>query len=131
MATEEITKKISDYLVELNLPYEEIAQGMWVIHDEVENVDNIVVSLEEPLVVFRVRLMDTPSADKEAFYELLLRLNASSLVHGAYALENGHVVIVDTLEAENLDLNELQASIDAITMAIAHDYKELSKYHNK
>jgi hypothetical protein len=75
--------------------------------------------------------MNIPSTEKEAFFEKLLRLNASSLVHGAYALEDGHVVIVDTLEVENLDLNEIQASVDAITMAIAHDYKVLSKYLNK
>ncbi len=124
----DIIKRISDYLLELNMPYENIGQGMWIIHDNIDEVNNIVMSYQDPLLIFRVKLMDVPKSNKEEFYEKLLRLNATSLVHGAYALEDGHVVIVDTLQAENLDLNEMQASIDSIILAITQDYNELSKY---
>ncbi len=131
MADDQLIKTISDYLLELNMPFESIGEGMWVVHDDIENIDNIVVSLEEPLVIFRVKLMTVPSSNKEKFYEKLLQLNVLSLIHGAYALEDNHVVIVDTLEAENLDLNEFQASIDSIIMAITSDYKELSQFITK
>ncbi len=130
MAKDQLIKTINDYLLEIDMPFESIGEGMWVVHDDIENIDNIVVSLEEPLVIFRIKLMNVPSSNKEKFYEKLLQLNASSLVHGAYALENSHVVIVDTLEADNLDLNEFQASIDSIIMAISSDYKELSQFIN-
>lgn len=54
------------------------------------------------------------------------------MTHGAYAIdEDNNVIIVDTLESENLDLNEFQASIDSIIMAIAQDYKELIAYIEK
>jgi hypothetical protein len=75
--------------------------------------------------------MEIPSVKKEEFFETLLRLNAESLVHGAYALEGNNVILVDTLECENLDLNEFQASIDAIYMALASDYNTLKEYQKQ
>lgn len=131
MAQEAVIKKVDDYLIQLNMHYEDIGDNTWVVHDEFDNIDNIVIKYEDPIIIFRVKLMNVPQTKKEEFFETLLRLNATSLVHGAYGLENGHVVIVDTLEAENLDYNEFQASIDAIIMAIAHDYKVLSQFLSK
>jgi len=128
MGIEDIQRKIGDYLLHINKSFESVTDGMWIIHDELASIDNIVVTLEDPIVIFRVKLMNLPSSNREQFFEKLLQLNASSLVHGAYALENESVVIVDTLEAENLDLNEFQASIDAITMGITQDYKQLSEF---
>ncbi len=130
MVANKLIDKIENYLISLNLAYEKINDSMWVVHDEFDNIDNIVISLEEPLLIFRVRLMNIPSNDKESFFEKLLRLNTSSLVHGAYGLEDDYVVIVDTLQSENLDINEFQASIDSIVMAISNDYKELSQFLN-
>ena len=131
MAQEKLIKKINDFILDLGIAAKSVGDGMWVIHDEFENIDNIVVSIEEPIVIFRVKLMSVPNKNKEQFYEKLLKMNASSLVHGAYAIENGSVVIVDTLQSENLDLNEFQASIESLTLAIAQDYKELSQFINK
>ncbi|PKL11314.1 MAG: hypothetical protein CVV50_05895, partial [Spirochaetae bacterium HGW-Spirochaetae-6] len=81
-----------------------------------------------PLVIFRLKLVEVPKSNKEAFFEKLLRLNSESMVHGAYALEGNNVIIVDTLQAENLDFNEFQASIDSIYMALANDYNKLKEF---
>ena len=123
-----IEEKINDYLLQLDMSYESIGERMWVIHDEFDQIDNIVVSLEEPLLIFRVKLMGIPKEGREEFFEKLLRLNTESLVHGAYGLEGDDVVIVDILEVENLDLNEFQASLEGMIMAIGADYQVLSKY---
>jgi hypothetical protein len=48
------------------------------------------------------------------------------MVAGAYGLEDNAVVIVDSLQSENLDYNEFQASIDAIAYAVHDHYAELS-----
>ena len=66
-----------------------------------------------------------------ALYGELLRLNASELVHGAYGLEEGAVVITDTIQSPNLDLNEIQGSIDSVVMALTSHYEHLSQYRNK
>ena len=51
--------------------------------------------------------------------------------HGAYAIEENSVVVVDTVESENLDINELIASIEAIGFAAVQHFPILSKYHSK
>jgi hypothetical protein len=58
----------------------------------------------------------------------LLRLNATDMVHGAYAVDGKHVVIIDTLEGDTLDVEELQASIEAISVAVAQQHGMLAKY---
>lgn len=123
-----INQRIVDYLIQMGLAFEEIEENMWIVHEELQGVDNLVITYEDPIVIIRVNLTAIPDKNKENFYEKLLRLNASSLIHGAYALEEDKVVIVDTLQAENLDLNELQASIESIIMAIGNDYKELTQF---
>ena len=53
------------------------------------------------------------------------------MVAGAYGLEEDNVVIVDTLQSENLDFNEFQASLDAIAMAVREHYEEIKELINE
>ena len=124
---------MNSYLNQLDMPYDEKAPGMWIIHDQEENIDNIFVTFSDPLVVFRVKLMDAPTDPKmrAEMCEALLRLNATEMLAGAYGLEGNAVVLTDTLQSENLDYNEFQASVDALTMAISQHYPMLSKYQQK
>lgn len=115
------------YLLELGQPYEEIGDGMYMIHDEVDNVDNIVVTWAPPLVIFRVKLLDLPQGDHAALLRKLLELNATEMVAGAYGIEGDSIVVVDSLQTENLDYNEFQASIDALVMAITVHYPVLKR----
>ncbi len=126
------TDIIEGYLVRSGIPYDAIGEGMWVVHDEIDQVDNIVVTLSHPVVMFRVKLMDLPQseADRSAVCRKLLELNASSMVAGAYALEGDAVVAVETLQSENLDFNEFQAAIDGLTLAITEHYESLREYHH-
>jgi len=123
-----VIKKIEDFLLKGNWVYKKPNENTWVINDEYEGIDNLVIYYQDPLVIYRIKLMDVPASNKEAFYEKLLKLNASSMTHGAYALEGSSVVIIDTLEGENLDFNEFQASIEAIYMALSSDYKILKDF---
>lgn len=126
------TDIIEGYLVRSGIPYDAIGEGMWVVHDEVDQVDNIVITLSHPVVMFRVKLMDLPKRETErsAVFRKLLELNASSMVAGAYALEGDAVVAVETLQSENLDFNEFQAAIDGLTLAITEHYESLREYHH-
>ena len=64
----------------------------------------------------------------EALLRELLELTARDLVHGAYGLEGDKVVLTDTLELENLDFNEFEASFDSITLALAQHLGALAPY---
>ena len=60
----------------------------------------------------------------------LLELNARQLVHATYGLDDGHVVLSSALELENLDFNELQATLDEIDMALAQQLPGLAPKKN-
>ena len=115
---------IEYYLLQMEYPFESIEPHMWVIRDTA----NVVVTYEPPLVVFRIKLMETPKDRREEFYKLLLELNATNMVHGAYGIEGDNVVLIDTLQSEHLDFNEFQASLDALLLASTQDYQKLNAF---
>ena len=122
----EVNEMIEGYILELGLAFEEVQPGLWLIHDEIDYIDNIVVYHTAPVLTFRVKLMEAPENEvAPELYKRLLQLNASSMVAGAYGLEDEAVVIVESLQSSSLDQNEFQAAIDAITLAVREHYHEL------
>jgi hypothetical protein len=123
--------KIEQYLIELKYGYREVKPNFWLLDDEEQNLDGTVIIYTEPLVLIRVQVMDAPKQNSQEFYLKLLELNASDMIHGAYGLEGGKVVIIDTLEYETLDYAEFRASLDAISLALTQHYPILSVYREK
>ena len=120
--------KIEEYLIDTQLTFEQVQEGMWLIHDEHDFIDNIVVLHTPPVLTFRVKIMelaDIPESNRAGVFKQLLALNATEMVAGAYGLEDDALVITDSLQSENLDYNEFQASIDSITMSIREHYERI------
>ena len=67
---------------------------MWRVESPDNNVDNIIISYEEPILLMRVNLMKVPADKKETFYERLLKLNASEIPHGAFGIEEIFIDII-------------------------------------
>jgi hypothetical protein len=87
----------------------------------------VAVRVDPPLVIVRVHMGDaTGAADPAAFYRRLLELNARELVHASYGIDRGQVVLSSALELENLDFNELQATMDEIDLALAQQLPGLA-----
>jgi hypothetical protein len=117
---------IEHYLIQIGYTYESVEAHMWVIR----NTANIVVTLEVPLVLFRMKLMEIPNKRREDFFKLLLEINASDMIHGAYGIEDHNVVLIDTLQAENLDYNEFQATLEALMLSSTQDYPKLKAFRD-
>ena len=120
--------KIESYLLSLSLTYEEVGDQTWVINDDEKGLENVLVILADPVVIIRVKVMAIPAKEREEFFEQLLRLNQSDMIHGAYALEGDDVILLNTLVGETLDVEEFQATLDAIGLALAQHYQELARY---
>ena len=125
------TKKLESYLINLGLTFEELNENTWVINDSEKGLERVVVIVEESLVTIRVVVMPAPENNREEYFETLLKLNGTDLLHGAYALSDDGVILIDTLQYETMDLEEFQASLDAIGLALAQHYPILSKYRVK
>ncbi|HUX11523.1 MAG TPA: YbjN domain-containing protein [Spirochaetia bacterium] len=121
------TSKIEGYLINSSITHQEIDDNIWLINDAEKGLGNVVVLSQDSLVTIRAKVMELPKERRPELYEELLRLNAD-MVHGAYAIEEDHVILLDTLEYDTMDFEEFQASLDAIGLALAQHYPKLSKY---
>src|SRR5438046_2852377 len=118
---------IESYLMKMELQHDEPRDGTWVVRG-IEGIDNLIITLAGPVVVFRVKVMDLPRHHREDLYRTLLELNATEMMHGAYGVEGDAVVISDALQLENLDYNEFAATVDDITLAVASHHGRLAKF---
>lgn len=121
---------VERYLLQSQLAYEEVQEGMWVAKSD--GGPAMVIHHSPPVLVFRVKVMDAPRDGSRCteLYRSLLRLNATELMHAAYGLEEDDVVLTETLELENLDQNEFQAVVDSFQMALASHLEQLAPYRD-
>lgn len=119
---------IESYLLKMGVNHEEMGGDIWRLH--LGEIDNLMVSLAGPIVVFRLKIMDVPTTRREALFEILLRLNTTELFHCAFGIEGSAIVLGGALAFENLDFNEFQAVIDEIGMAVNKQYPVLSKFRS-
>lgn len=120
-------EKLEGFFINLELIYEEVGDNMWLITDEENGLSSVVVYVQDDLVTLRAKVMDIPVEKREEFFEELLRLNGE-MVHGAYAIEEESVILIDSLELPTMDLEEFQASLDSTGLALAQHYNRLAKY---
>ena len=121
---------VKTYLMDLQLSIvnEVPDEGLVVVDDEERGIKNLVVDCEEPILIFEQMIMPVPSHPGE-MYRRLLQMNRT-LVHGAFAIdEDGKMVLFrDTLQLENLDHNEVEGTIEALSLALAEHASELISF---
>ena len=118
---------VKGFLQELQLAIvaEDPAEGIIVVEDEERGLKHLVVDCEDPILIFEQRILDVPTPPGEIFRRLL-QMNRT-LVHGAFVLDEAgkSVLLHDTLALAHLDVNEVQGTIDAFSLALAEHAQEL------
>jgi hypothetical protein len=109
----------------------ELEPGLW--RARTQTGAEFIVNYTPPVVILRVRVMESPAAEDKRgkLYRLLLELNARDLVHGSYGLEGEHIVLTDALELADLDFLEFEASWDSLTLALASHLSALAPYRER
>ena len=117
---------LESFLIRMELEYEEVDEGMFLVRGQSNGLP-VVVHHAENLLLIRMKVMDMPDPSDTTMdlYRTLLELNATDIVHGAYGIEDGELIISDTLELETLDFPELQASMEAITLAASTHMEQI------
>ena len=120
-------KKVKEQLYDLgfDITSEDPEEGIMVIDDEDKGVNNLVIDCEDDIVILEQFILELKNPKYDTL-KRLLQINRE-LVHGALTLDDTgtRVIFRDTLQLENLDHNELEASINAIGLMMAEHAREL------
>jgi hypothetical protein len=120
------------YLTRLDRKFEKVDAQTYLVSLGA-NLPPAVLRVAAPVVVVQVEMGVTPSGGAAAeakLYRKLLELNATDLLHAAYGLAGSRIVLSAALELSSLDINELEAVLANIDMAIAQHVpalRELAK----
>ena len=120
-------EKVKDFILDMGfaISHENPKEELVVINDDDRGIKNFVIDCEAPILILEQVIIPMPEGSSD-FCKRLLQINRT-LVHGAFVLdEEGKTLLFrDTLQLENLDRNELEGSIDALSLALAEYADEL------
>ena len=121
---------VEAYLGKMNRRYTPVEgePGTFLVHGGT-NMPPTALRVDPPLVVLRVHVGDVEgsAAANGQLFEKLLTVNAKSLVHTSFGLEDARIVLTAALELENLDYNELEATLDEIDVTLAQQVPSLAE----
>ena len=129
----EYLDRVKGYLLDLDLTIvaENEADTLVVVDDEDNGIKQLVIDCEPPIVVLEQLIAEVPPEPGDLFKRLLQMNN--TLVHGAFVLDEtgNRIFFRDTLQISHLDVNELEGSIRALSLALAEYGAELLDYLKK
>jgi hypothetical protein len=123
-------EKVKDFILDMGfaISHEEPQEELVVIDDDERGIKNLVIDCETPILILEQVIIPMPQESSD-FCKRILQINRT-LVHGAFVLDEEGTTLLfrDTLQLENLDRNELEGSIDALSLALAEYASELVSF---
>ena len=123
-------EKVKDFILDMGfaISHEEPKEELVVIDDDDRGIKNLVIDCEGSIVILEQVIIPMPKESYE-FCKRILQINRT-LVHGAFVLDEEGTTLLfrDTLQLENLDRNELEGSIDALSLGLAEYASELVSF---
>lgn len=114
-------EKVREYILDLghSIVKENAEDGILVIDHESEGIKNLVLCCTDTVLVMEQYIFNASHADANTYKQLLMKNR--DILHGAFVLdESGEGVIFrDTLQVENLDYNEVEATINSLALLLA------------
>ena len=123
-------EKVKNFILDMGfaISHEEPKEELVVIDDDERGIKNLVIDCEGSIVILEQVIIPMPKESSE-FCKRILQINRT-LVHGAFVLDEEGTTLLfrDTLQLENLDRNELEGSIDALSLGLAEYASELVSF---
>lgn len=122
-----------DFLLDLNfdITRENPEEGIIVVQKETSGIHNLIVGVAPPILIMEQYIFKVKN-QTEKILKSLLQKNRD-IVHGAFVLDDSgeKVIFRDTLQIENMDLNELEGSLNSLSLLMSEfsdKIIEFSKY---
>lgn len=122
--------KVQGFLLDLDFDilHENEEDGIFWVEKEEVGIHNLVIGCLDPILVMEQFLFEIKEDTKEMYKKLLIKNR--DIIHGAFVLdETGKKVIFrDTLQLENLDQNELEGSLNSLSLLLSEYSDELIEF---
>lgn len=123
--TDQHFNKVKEYVLELGyrITHEDEADGMLVVSEEESGISQLVIGVADPLVIIEQFIFEIKHESIETYKSLLMKNR--DIIHGAFVLDDSgkKLLFRDTLQLENLDLNELEGSLNSLALLLS-EYSE-------
>jgi len=113
---------LEGHLTRLDRSFERVEGGDVYLVSTGRGQPPCALSISPPVLVAQVRVAPAPATDDAGsarFMRRLLELNASGLLHAAFGIDGGQVLLTAALELQSLDINELEAVLADLDLALA------------
>jgi hypothetical protein len=103
----------------LDIVHQDDTEELIVVSNEDKGIYQMVIDCEYPILIIEQLIYKIENRSSDHFLHLL-KMNRN-LIHGAFVIndEETQVIFRDTLQLENLDFNELEGTINALTLGLA------------
>ncbi|MDI1447760.1 CesT family type III secretion system chaperone [Polyangium sp. 6x1] len=110
---------VESFLLQLSRPFEN--DGGTYLVSAGEDKPPIAIRVAPPILAVRVSIGPLPKdpEHQNKLFRRLLEYNATDLMHAAYGIDDHTVVLSAALPLDNLDLNELEATLSDLDLALA------------
>ena len=125
--------KVGEYLLELGFAIinQDTDAEVYIVEKEEDGINNLFIGVADPIIIIEQYLFSL-NADSPEVYKNLLVKNRD-IIHGAFVLdeEGSKVIFRDTLQLENLDLNELEGTLNSLSLLLNEYSDELIEFSKK
>ncbi len=123
-------EKVRNYLLELdfNIVSMNEEDEIFSVEKEDAGIHNLIIGCADPILIMEQYLFELKNNSADILTKLLIKNR--DIIHGAFVLnESGKKVIFrDTLQLESLDLNELEGSINSLSLLLSEYSDQLIEF---
>lgn len=115
----------------LDIVHRDDGEKLIVVSNEDRGIFHLIIDCEDTILIFE-QLIYTIVNRSEKHFLRLLQMNRN-LIHGAFVIDDEakQVIFRDTLQVENLDFNEFEGTINALSLGLAEYSNELLALNKK
>jgi hypothetical protein len=125
--------KVREYLQELDymIVHQDPEEGVFLVEKEDAGIKNLVIGCAEPILIMEQFICELAHPTPDVLKGLLIKNR--DIIHGAFVLDESgkNLLFRDTLQLENLDLNEIAGSLNSLSLLMSEYSDELIKISKK
>ncbi len=125
--------KVGEYLLDLGFTIvnQDLETEVYIVEKLDDGINNLFIGVADPILILEQYLFTMENDSPEVFKNLLMKNR--DIIHGGFVLddEGNKVIFRDTLQVENLDLNELEGTLNSLSLLLNEYSEELIKFSKK